>query len=173
MDALDAILGRTSTRKFTDQPISDEDLQTLLTAAMSGPSAVNARDWSFVVVRDRDRLHAMADANIQFADPLRGAAVGILVCGDLERAFPAKPEFWVIDGSIAAQNISLAAEALGIGCVWLGVWPVEDRVKNQAKLFNLPDTQIPHSILALGYPASDNKREKLLYEEDRVHFETW
>ena len=174
MDALEAIFNRTSTRKFTDENISDDDLKTILTAAMSGPSAVNARDWSFVVVRDKDKLEKMADANVQFSEPLRGANVGILVCGDLDRAFPAAPDFWVIDGSIAAQNISIAAEAMGIGCVWLGVYPLKDRVENQTALFGLPETQIPHSILALGYPnPSAKKREKLLYEEDRVHFESW
>lgn len=173
MDALEAIYERRSTRKYSDEPISDEDLRAILTAAMSGPSAVNARDWSFIVVRDKETLGKMADANVHFADPLRGADVGILLCGDLERAFKDAPDFWVIDGAIAGQNISIAAEALGIGCVWMGVWPIEERVKNQAELFGLPESQVPHSLFALGHPLKANKREKLLYEDDRVHFEKW
>jgi len=173
MDALDAIFSRVSVRQYSDREISDEDLHTILKAGMSGPSCVNSRAWSFVVVRDREMLNKMADANGRPAQPLRGAALGILVCGDLERAFPKAPEYWVIDGSIAAQNMILAAQALGIGSVWLGTWPQMDRVKAQAALLGLPESQIPHSIIAFGYPAALSDKEKLLYESDRVHFETW
>lgn len=56
MNIIDGIFSRRSVRKFTSRPISDSDLHTILAAGMSGPSAVNARPWSFIVVRDRDRL---------------------------------------------------------------------------------------------------------------------
>ena len=173
MDALDAIFSRISVRQYSDREISDEELHTILKAGMSGPSCVNSRDWSFVVVRNRDMLNKMADANGRPAQPLRGAALGILVCGDLERAFPKAPEYWVIDGSIAAQNMILAANALGIGSVWLGTWPQMNRVKAQAELFGLPQTQIPHSIIAFGYPREESTKEKLIWEENRVHYEKW
>ena len=87
MNTLDAILTRRSCREFTDKPIKSETLHQLLEAAMSGPSCVNARDWSFVVVTDPEKLAQMADANGRPAEPLRKAAAGILVCGDLDRAF--------------------------------------------------------------------------------------
>ena len=83
------------------------------------------------------------------------------------------PDYWVIDGTIAAQNMILAARALGIGSVWLGTWPQMDRVEEQAKLFGLPATQIPHSIIAFGYPESPNVSEKQGFETDRVHYEHW
>ena len=83
MNTLDAILTRRSCREFTDKPIKSETLHQLLEAAMSGPSCVNARDWSFVVVTDPEKLAQMADANGRPAEPLRKAAAGILVCGDL------------------------------------------------------------------------------------------
>ena len=164
---------RTSIRKFTDATVSDEDIRTILKAGMSGPSCVNARDWSFIVVKDREKLNNMADANGGPAEPLRGAAFGILVCGDLERAFPPAKDYWVIDGSIAAQNMILAAKDLGIGSVWLGTWPQMDRVAAQAELFNLPETQIPHSLIAFGYPAEDPVVKAPEWEEDRVHYEVW
>ena len=63
MNTLDAILTRRSCREFTDQPIENEKLHQLLEAAMSGPSCVNAQDWSFVVVTDPEKLAQMADAN--------------------------------------------------------------------------------------------------------------
>ena len=174
MNTLEALLTRRSCRKFTDKPIGKEKLHQLLQAAMSGPSCVNARDWSFVVVTDPEKLAQMADANGRPAEPLRKAAAGILVCGDLQRAFPPAQAYWVIDGAIAAQNICLAAQELGLGAVWLGTWPQQDRVEAQKQLFSLPESIVPHSIIALGYPDIDltAPREKR-YEADRVHFERW
>ena len=173
MDAIHTIMSRISVRNYSDRDISDADLHTILEAGMSGPSCVNARDWSFIVVRDPETLNKMADANGRPAEPLRRAKLGILVCGDLERAFGGAPDYWVVDGSIAAQNMILAAHALGIGSVWLGTWPQMNRVQKQKELFNLPDTQIPHSIVAFGYPAESTEKEKLIFEPDRVHYEKW
>ena len=173
MEAIENLLSRVSVRQFSDRVITDEEVHAILEAGMSGPTATNARPWSFIVVRDPETMQKMADANMKYAEPLRRAKMAILVCGDLERAFPAAPDFWVVDGSIAAQNMILAAHAMGIGSVWLGVWPVEQRVKNQAELFALPETQIPHSVIAFGYPLEPSTKEKLLYEADRVHFEKW
>lgn len=174
MDTMKTILSRRSCREFTAQPVEDAKLHQLLEAAMSGPSCVNARDWSFVVVTDPERLGQMADANGRPAEPLRHAAAGILVCGDLDRAFSGAKDYWVIDGAIAAQNICLAAQALGLGAVWLGTWPQMERVEAQKKLFALPEQIIPHSIIALGYSKTDLTAErKDRYEENRVHFNQW
>lgn len=181
MEALEAIYSRKSVRKYSDRRISDQDLHAILLAGMSGPSCVNARDWTFLVVRDKQMLSRMAGANGNPAKPLLGADVGILICGDLDRAFPPARDYWVIDGAIAAQNMSLAAHALGIGSVWLGTWPQMERVKKQAELFCLPEHIIPHSILALGYPAAEETVStgsavgyaESKWEPERVHLEKW
>ena len=173
MDTIDVIMTRTSIRRFKPDAVSDENIKTILKAGMSGPSCVNARDWSFIVVKDRQKLNAMADANGRPAEPLRNASFGVLVCGDLERAFPPAKEYWVIDGSIAAQNMILAARSLGVGSVWLGTWPQMDRVKAQAELFGLPETQVPHSLIAFGYPDESPEVKAPEWEESRVHFERW
>ncbi len=173
MDTMQALMTRRSVREYDDRPISKEDMHAILTAAMSGPSCVNAKDWQFVVVQGREMLNRMADANGGPARPLRTAAAGILVCGDLEKAFPRARDYWVVDGSIAAQNICLAAHALGIGAVWLGTWPQMDRVKAQTELFGLPETVVPHSIIALGYPAQPDFPAREHYDETCVHWESW
>ncbi|MCD8105858.1 MAG: nitroreductase family protein [Lachnospiraceae bacterium] len=173
MDTIKSIKTRKSVREFTPRTISEEDIHTILTAGMSGPSCVNARPWSFIVVTDKKKLNQMADANGGPAAPLRNAAMGILVCGDLSRAFRPAPDYWVIDGAIAIQNMILAAHDLGIGSVWLGTWPQMDRVKKQAELFGLPEHIVPHSLVAFGYPRLEDLEERELYEEEKVHFEKW
>lgn len=70
MDALENIMTRRSTRHYLDTPISDDALDTILRAGMAGPCCVNARDWQFIVVRDRDMLDKMADANGPAAAPI-------------------------------------------------------------------------------------------------------
>jgi len=134
MNTLDAILTRRSCREFTDKPIKSETLHQLLEAAMSGPSCVNAQDWSFVVVTDPEKLAQMADANGRPAEPLRKAAAGILVCGDLDRAFRFAKDYWVIDGAIAAQNICLAAQEAGalVQSGW-ATWPHDGPGRGPAK----------------------------------------
>lgn len=175
MDAIQNIMNRRSVRQYSDRPISEEALKTILEAGMAGPTCVNARDWSFVVTRDPDLLGKMAEANGRPAEPLKKAKLGILVLGDLERAFKPAPEYWVIDGAIAAQNMILAANALGIGSVWLGTWPQMDRVERQRALFGLPETVVPHSVIAFGYPADESAKGKGkgFYEPDRVHVDRW
>ena len=165
-DTIKTIMNRKSVRKFSNKPITEQDVRTILQAGMSGPSCVNSRCWSFVVVQDKELLRKMADANVKYADPLRGATLGILVCGDLSRTefFASSREFWVIDGAIAAQNMILAAESLGIGSCWLGTWPVIWMVDRYRALrvrrdSSTSDTTPPmepsthSSVMVLGSPA--------------------
>ena len=174
MNRTDALFTRRSTRQFTDRPIEPEKLHRILEAAMSGPCCVNARDWAFLVITDRERLYQMAEANGAPANPLKQAAAGILICGDLERSFPPAKDYWIVDGAIAGENICLCAHELGIASVWLGTWPQMERVQKQKELFCLPDTVIPHSIIALGYAEEEiEKPRESRYEEGRVHFERW
>ena len=78
MDALQNLFNRRSVRDFTAQPIEEEKLHRILEAGMSGPCCVNARDWSFIVVTDREKLLEMAEANGRPAQPLKKAAAAIL-----------------------------------------------------------------------------------------------
>ncbi len=173
MELVEGILKRRSIRSFTEKEITYSELHTILRAGMSGPTCANTRDWSFLVIRDKDTLKKMADANGRPAVPLKSCNVGIMILGDLERAFPPAKDYWVVDGAIAGQNMILAAKGLGIGSVWLGTWPQMDRVERQRELFSLPDTVVPHSIIAFGYPAEEKDDEHLDYEESQVHFEQW
>ena len=174
MEAISNIMNRRSIRKFCEKPINEQDLHTILAAGMAGPSAVNSRDWSFIVVRDRKTLDALAGEGP--SRPLHTATLAIIVLGDLSRSFPPMPDFWTVDGSIATQNMILAAHALGIGSVWLGCYPIPDRMKKVKEVFQLPDNIEPHSVIAMGYPEDPKELEsnnKNFFEEDRVHLEKW
>ncbi len=175
MNTLDAIYSRMSVREYSDKPVSDEDLTKILKAAMSGPSCVDARDWQFLVTRDKEILNKMADNNGRPAQPLRGAALGIMVIGDLDAAFGGAPDYWIVDGSIAAQNMILAARELGIGTVWLGTYPQMNRVEALQKAFDLPKNMVPHSIISFGYPAAGElpAADRTVLEPEKIHVDKW
>ena len=115
MDAIENILSRKSVREFSDKEISEQDLKTILTAGMSGPSAVNMRPFEFIVTQKPEVLEKISEANGPYSGPLKNAKLGILVCGDTDKGYLGKEGYWAIDCAIAAQNLILAANALGIG----------------------------------------------------------
>lgn len=147
---LDFIYRRRSVRKFQpDYTLSDKDINELLTAAMSAPSACAKDPWRFLVIRNRELLHKIAAAlpNGKF---LPEAGTGIIVCGDLTRAHSGELSYLLQDCSAAIENLLLAATAKDIGACWLGVHPRPDRIAMLSKEFSLPETIIPVAIIALG-----------------------
>ena len=76
------------------------------------------------------------------------------------------------DCSAATENILIEAQHLGLGSVWLGVYPREDRVKGLKELLNLPVRVVPLSIVSLGYPA-EKKEPSNKYDKLRIHINKW
>ncbi len=169
MDALDALLGRRSIRTYADAPVTDEQLEVLLRAAMAAPSAGNQQPWRFIVVRDGAQRHALAGAT-PYAGMIGRAPVGIVVCGDTRDE--KHPGYWVQDCSAAIENLLVAAHAIGLGAVWIGVYPVEERVANVRRICGVPDGVVPMSMVALGHPA-EVKPPAERYEPAFVHEERW
>lgn len=163
------ITTRRSIRRYTAQPVPQELVQELLRAGMSAPSACNSRPWHFVVLTAREQLNAIADVH-PYAAMLRTAPLGIAVCGDPTAL--AVDEYWVQDCSAAAENILLAAHALGLGGVWLGVHPRPERAEPIKELLELPDPIQPLCVLSLGYPA-EQKETPDRYDPARVHHNRW
>lgn len=166
MDVLKAIHTRRSIRKYTEEKVSDEIVKELLSAAMSAPSAVNAQTWVFVVVDDRKLLDEIPEYS-PYAAMVRGAPLAILVCGDTSKEIA--PGFWVQDCSAAIQNLLLAAHALGLGAVWTGSYPMEDRVEGFRKAFALPEKVIPLGMVVIGHPAQEIEPEDR-YNEGKVYY---
>ena len=169
MNSLEAVLSRRSIRKYTDQPVPDEVVKHLLEAAMSAPSANNKQPWHFVVIRDRGLLDAIPTFH-PYSGMLKEAAVAILVCGDTRSQ--ALEGYWVQDCSAATQNILIAINALGLGGVWLGIYPREERVEGFRKLVELPDCIMPLSLISIGHPAEKLPRSNR-YDASRVHHNKW
>lgn len=151
-DVLETILTRRSVRRFSDTPVGEADVERLLRAAMAAPSAGNQQVWRFVVIRDRDVLGKLADAS-PYASMLPAAPLAIVVCA--ETGTEKHPGFWVQDCSAATQNILLAAHELGLGAVWLGFHPVQERVDRAAEALGLPEGISPMSVIPIGHPRED------------------
>ena len=150
-DVIKNIMTRTSIRKYTDQPIKKADIETLLRAGMAAPTAVNKQPWHFVAVTDMAKLKELSGGR---GGLLEQCALAIVVCGNMEKAMPGKArEYWVQDCSAATENILLAAHALGLGAVWTGGYPMEDRMATISKALKLPETIIPLCTIVIGYPA--------------------
>lgn len=166
---MDPIFARRSIRKYTSEPVGDDDVRYLLEAAMAAPSAGNQQPWHFVVIRDRATLDRIPEVH-PYSRMLYEAPLAILVCGDerLEK----HEGMWVQDCSAATQNILLAATTRGLGSVWLGVYPRKDRMSGIAQLVGLPDEITPFSLVAIGHPAEE-KPPAHRYSEERVHYERW
>jgi nitroreductase len=122
-ELIQTIFARRSIRKYTAEPVSEADIKTLLEAAMAAPSAANRKPWQFIVVTERQTLDRLAEVH-PHGKMLFEAPLCIAVCGDLTTF----ERFWVQDCSAATENLLLAATALGLGAVWLGVYPREERV---------------------------------------------
>lgn len=164
MELFDGILTRRSIRKYKDKEVSVELTHKLLKAAMAAPSAGNQQAWHFVVITEREILDEIPNIH-PYSQMLKQAPLAILVCGNPEEQ---KYEgYWIQDCSAATENILLAAHGLGLGAVWLGVYPVENRVEGIKKILNLPEHLVPLSLVSIGYPA-EGKPKAERYDEAKV-----
>ncbi|MGE5396839.1 MAG: nitroreductase family protein [Chitinophagales bacterium] len=165
-----AIKNRRSIRRYTSQPVTDEQVKLLLEAAMYAPSAGNEQPWQFIVIRDRDLLDQVPNYH-PHSSMIKQASVAVLVCADT-RLSKYDVDYWIQDCSAATENLLLEVQELGLGAVWLGVYPREERMKGLRQLFKIPEDIIPFALVPVGYPAEQKKSENR-YHEDRVHYNYW
>lgn len=166
---MDIIRTRRSIRRYTAEPVAPELVATMLEAAMAAPSAGNEQPWEFIVITERPVLEALHQAH-PHSSMLLEAPVAIAVCGDTTRE--KHLGMWVEDCSAATENILLEAESLGLGAVWLGVYPHEERVINISRVLGLPPSVIPLSLVAVGHPA-EHKHPSERFDAARVHHNRW
>lgn len=170
MDAIENLLTRRSIRKFVDTPIDNKLIDKILEAAMYAPSARNTQAWNFVVINQRALLDKLSVIH-PYARMLKMAPLAILVCGD--KTLEPNEAYLSINCSAATQNILLAAHAMGLGSVWLGVYPRTERMAPICDLLNLPADNMPVSLIAIGWP--DEKIQPVeRYSKEKIHYnDSW
>lgn len=169
MEVQHAILTRRSIRKYSGTEVSNEQIESMILAAMYAPSARNQQPWHFIVLRDKATL-----AKIPVFHPnskmITGASAGILVCADIQLELSVG--YWIQDLAAATQNILLSAHGMELGAVWLGIYPRKERIKGIKNLLSLPPHIIPFSLISVGYPAETPSHPDR-FKPERIHFEKW
>ncbi len=167
MELREVLLKRRSVRKFTEETVSDEMIEELLHAAMSGPSACNKKPWEFYVVTNASVLEELKAAS-KFSRIT--SKLAIIVCGNLNNALPMKmADYWVQDCSAATENILLRATDLGLGAVWCGIYPQKRAEERMRKILGISEREIPLNLIFIGHPAEEPEGRDQ-YEEKKVHY---
>ena len=169
MDVFEDLFTRRSIRKYTDEPVSDADVQTMLKAAMLAPSAKNERPWAFVVVRDAALRAELSEAT-PYVKMAAHAPVVIVVCGDLNEDKAGGR--WEQDCSAAIENLLLAARGLEIGTVWCALHPDSGRVATVRGILGIPEHVVPLGLVCVGHPAQPFS-EADRFMPERIHYERW
>lgn len=167
MDTLEAIKTRRSVRKFLDREVEPEKLLMVLEAAQMAPSWANMQCWRFVVVQDprvKARISELSYVEAFFSSrgyktnpaqkALAEAPVVIVACADPIQSGDLRGEqYYMTDVGIAAENLMLAAHALGLGTVFVGVFDEE----NLGELLGIPAGIRIVGLFPLGYPQEEGK----------------
>ena len=162
---------RRSIREYTKQDVSDEDILKILKAGMQAPgSRLGAEPWEFIVIKNKDTLAKIGEIKPRVTD----APVAIVLIANTERAF--YKTVWQQDMGAAAENMLLEAVNLGLGGLWNGVAPDEERMAKIGKIVGIDDiTNLkPYCIITVGYPAEGWENKFMdKFDESRIHYERY
>ena len=169
-EIMDYIFQRRSIRKYVDKDVEEENLVLLLKAAMAAPTAANRQPWEFIVVTNREKLSELRST---LHEGQYNAPAAIVVCGNMHLAFSNKDkDIWVQDCSAAIENMLIAATGIGLGSVWIGLYPQLNKCKPVCRILNIPDQIIPMSVVYIGYP-DEYKEPRTQYNEKRVYWQEY
>jgi nitroreductase len=173
MDVFEAIKGRRSIRSFKPESISDADLEKILEAGISAPSAGNCQPWEFVIIRDQKIKQKLVQA-ARGQSFLAEAPVVIVICADVNRTASRYGErgrtlYCIQDTAAAAQNIHLAAYALGYGTCWVGAFDESAA----AEAIKAPAGVRPLIMIPIGKPREKPKPTPRTPLRERTHQETF
>ena len=166
---MNSIFIRRSVRTYLDKPVEQEKIETLLRAAMQAPSAGSQQSSEFLVVQDAAALRQLSQMS-PYSGLLAKAPLAIVLLGNTERM--KLSENWEQDLGAAAENLLLEATELGLGAVWLGVHPLNERIDAVKAQFSLPEKLRPFAVVAVGYPKEENANHFVdRWNAERVHYE--
>ena len=162
---------RRSVREYQNREVNDDDILKIIKAGMQAPgSRLGAEPWEFIVIKNRKTLDKLAEIKPR----LSTAQVAIVLVANIERAF--YKTVWQQDMGAAAENMLLEAVNLGLGGLWNGVAPDNDRMIRIAKIVGIDDiTNLkPFCIITVGYPAEGWQNEFMdKFDEERIHYEKY
>lgn len=162
---MSSIYTRISVRKYQDRLVEPEKITDMLRAAMQAPSATNQQPWEFYVVTDREILKKLSEAS-PYAKMTKDAPAAIV---SAYRTDCRIPEYAEIDLSIAMENLWLRTDELGLGGVWLGIAPNEDRMKKVEAIIGMPEMLRAFSVFPFGYPA-ESRPQQDRFDPERIHY---
>lgn len=162
---MNPIYTRVSIRKYQDRPVEKEKTMAILRAAMQAPSAANQQPWEFFIVTNRAKLVALSEVS-PYAGMTKDAPIAIVAAYRKDCRVPAYAQ---IDMSIAMENLWLETSMQGLGGVWLGIAPQEERMTAVEEIIGLPETMRAFAIFPYGYPAEEKPQEDR-FDESRIHF---
>ena len=171
-DMLKIIHQRKSVRNYTDRPVSKEKLLTIVKAGMAAPTAMNKQPWTFIMTTEKEILAELSSV-LAYGKMIKNAGATITVCGVPSEALPGEANrMWVQDCSAATENILLAAEALGLGAVWVGIYPIQENINKVRKVLKMSGDVVPLAVVSIGYPKGTEK-PKDKYKPTKVHWQKW
>jgi len=170
--ALDTIRRRRTIRQYTQHPITDDQIKTLLTAGMSAPSMFNRRPWHFVVIRDPNTKATIAE-QLRLSRNLAEAPVLIGVLADV-----GKSPTWRLDLAGAVENILLAATGLNLGTAWINAVDLtlsDDTSSKLQETLDIPEHFQLFAFVSVGQPAEEHPEHQIdpYFASTRIHHDTW
>lgn len=163
---MDSIFHRRSVRRFTAEPVTEQEISQILKAAMAAPTACNDRQYQFYVVTN-EAVKKQLSACSPYAGCAAGAPVVIVPC--FEEGKGSAPEYAEINMAIVCENLMLEADSLGLGSVFLGIDPESDRMDKVREVLGLPAGLQPFAIIPVGHPAAAPKPVDR-FDPDRIHY---
>ena len=160
------IFERISIRKYENRPVEEEKIRQILKAAMAAPSAGNQQPWEFYVVRDPEMIRKLAETT-PYSKSAAGAPVVIVPCYRTNGLWA--PMYDTIDLSMATENMLLEITSLGLGAVWMGIAPIEDRILAVDRILGLGEDLHSFALVPVGYPA-ESRPQQDRFQEERIHW---
>jgi nitroreductase len=159
------VFHRRSIRKYQDRPVEREKIIDILRAGMAAPSAHNQRPWRFYVAMNREKIKALSEVSKYSLFAAKAPVIIVTVF----RNDCLLPKEAPIDVSACMENMWIETDALGLGGVWMGIFPRPERMETVTAILDLPENETPFAMFALGY-AAEEKRPHQSYHEDLVTF---
>lgn len=166
MELEEVLLKRRSIRKFKDIEVENSKINKILYYSMAAPSARNIRPWEIFVIRNKKVIEEIKKSSPNYN---YDSSLIMVVCANLDSVMDGENGYSVQDASSIINHILLEACNLGLGTVWCGIFPREERVKDIKRILNLSESFNPIGLVHIGYP-NEELDKRTQFETDKIHY---